>query len=886
MGLSSLDQPPDTEIGTGRYQEPPVFTPLSRPCKARLTAGLLVIGVCTVAAADPASWTVGRVAIVTGKNSPEPELKAAKILASRILKRSQVALQSAVESDAKLAEILADAELVFVVGSPQGNRRARQLMQELDTQLPTLPNSTRIHPESFVVKSGLSGGKPCVVIAGSDPRAAIYGVGAALRAMTFLPEKLVVPALDLRDKPAFWMRGGQPSGPGSRARQFGKLRPRTSDEQLEMMEDYMLLGTNIFGGDPKFIRSYGMMTVFGRTANEMPRGFPKAWTADDGHAPQYVCPSIPEARKALLASFDEMFRNAPDYDFFTTNSGDEGGCRCEKCSPWGGTYIRLLREIAERLHKYHPNTKILATNQDLDNAGNQQIFDYLNSQDSSWLFAIRYGPGADEMQTYIRGPVNPRWFAYEGFGPLGNYLKYMHHVLPRTTTIALYSDITHWMQAQYAVRHPDVALAAVYQRRSWNARPRNFQKVANEILHYAVGDIHYSEGMHDDFNKWFWYRKLWNPNLDAQSLTQEYCRYWFGPAAQHEAARAIFLMEETLEKPVVGNPGIAEAVELLRSAGKKIPENLLRIDWRWRVMSEKALMDLYIQQLLERGQALKRQAAASLERAEGSQQPAGELAEALRVLGQPLASDSMKALMAEAKQRGEEANRVAGYREPVVFLVDQFDLTEVGWWKQTLQRALASGDDRRMRNTARMVLHYAEPGRGGFYDALGWPNDPQHLVNGQWQWGFMPFAGPAKRSHYSLAYTFFEPRGVTLKYDHLDPAAQYVVRLSIGVHGNEAARRLEGIELKECLKANGKVISQGFAIPRGDVVYPEFELPRQLTRGGSLEIALTGASKRLPLTAAHEVWLMRKDQMPWTAQPGQKGGKKRSATKSGEHGSF
>ena len=81
------------------------------------------------------------------------------------------------------------------------------------------------------------------------------------------------------------------------------------------------------------------------------------------------------------------------------------------------------------------------------------------------------------------------------------------------------------------------------------------------------------------------------------------------------------------------------------------------------------------------------------------------------------------------------------------------------------------------------------------------------------------------------------------------------------------ARRLQGIELKEGVMANGKVISEGFSIPRGDVAYPEFELPRELTRKGTLEISLTGASKRLPLTAAHEVWLMRKGQMPWTARP-------------------
>ena len=142
-----------------------------------LTATLVWIGVCTVGGgAEPGSQSVGRVAIVTGKDSAEAEIKAAKMLASRILKRSQVAVQSAVESDAKLAEMLANAELVFVVGSPQGSSRSRQLMQELVARLPTLPNSTRVHPEGFVVKSGRSGGKPCVLIAGSDPRGTLYGV--------------------------------------------------------------------------------------------------------------------------------------------------------------------------------------------------------------------------------------------------------------------------------------------------------------------------------------------------------------------------------------------------------------------------------------------------------------------------------------------------------------------------------------------------------------------------------------------------------------------------------------------------------------------------------------------------------------------------------------
>ncbi len=806
-----------------------------------------------------------RLAIITGSESGGPELKAAEILENRILKRSSVTVERASEEAGNAEALMANSDVVIVVGSPAGNSLSANLMRELGMTLPILPNSDSTHPEGFAVKTGAVDGRNYVVVAGADERGTLYGVGWLLRAMTYLTDRVMIPTVDAKEKPAFPIRGGNPSGHGSRARQYGNLRPRTHEEHIETMEDLMLLGTNIFGDNPELVRSHGMLTTFGRTANQMPADFPKEWGADGGRSNKYVCPSNPEARKALLESFDQMFREAPDYDFFTTNSGDVGGCRCDKCMPWGGTYIRLMHEIADILHKYHPDTKILATNQDLTNEGNQAIFDYLNSQDSSWLYAIRYGPGADEMQTYIRGPVNPRWFEYEGFGPLGNYLKHMHHELPRTTNIALYSDITHWMQSQFGVPHPDVALAAVYDRRSWNARPRHFHKVGREILHYAVGDMHYSEGMHDDFNKWFWYRLLWNPHQDAESLTKEYCRYWFGPDAEDEVAEAIFLMERTLEKPVIDNPGIARAVELLRSAGGKIPENLLRTDYRWRIILQKALMDRYIQMELQRGRAFKEEAGRILARVAGSDNVRTDVAEALRVLEGPLETPEMKAIMEEAKRLGEESNEIIGYRVPACFIVEGLDLTEVGWWKKTLQEALSSEDDALLRNAASMVMHYDDPGTGGFYDNLGWPSESEHLVHGEALWGFMPFPGPAKLSHYNLAYTMGRAGpGVTFAYDGLDPDVDYVVRISVGVHLEGQQTSLEGMKLEQGLEADGQVISERFPVPMGDVGFHEFTIPRGLTQDGNVEIVLTSKSALMPVTGVNEVWLMRKDAMPWT----------------------
>jgi hypothetical protein len=838
-----------------------------------LVVGAYVSLICVdVSIAASEAGFVSRVTIITGQESTAPELKAAEILANRILKRSSVSIKMAKENDSEADEFMEKSDLIVVIGSPSGNQLTKQLMQELGMKLPMLPRSKKIHPEGFAVKSGEVAGRDCIVIAGTDERGTLYGAGWLLRALTYRAESLVVPTVDVQEKPAFPMRGGVPTGPSSRAHRYGQLRPETASESLEIKEDLMLLGTNIFEGRES---TYGMLSRFGRTANGLPPkpdgspGFPKAWGANGGRSDRFICPSVPEARKALLDSYDKMFRDAPEYDFFSANSGDPGGCRCDKCMPWGGTYIELMHEIADRLHKYHPSTKILATNQNLTNDGNLAVFEYLNSQDSSWLHAIYYGPGADEMQTYIRGAVNPRWFEYEGFGALGNYLKYMHHELPRTTAIVLFSDITHWMQAQYAVPRPDLALAAVYDRRSWNARPRHFHKVGQEVLHYTIGDVHYSEGMHDDFNKWLWYRLLWNPRQDVESITKEYCRYWFGTDAQNDAAEAIFLMEETLEKPVVGNPGIVKAVELLDSAGHKIPKNLLQVDYRWRVISQKALMDRYIQLMLERGEKLKHAATPFLKQVESASKPATVLKEALQLLDRSLVTAEMQAVMVKARQLGEESNEIAGYRVPAMFIVDTLDLTEVGWWKKTLAEALTSGSDVKMKNAAKMVLRYDDPGEGGFYDDLGWPNVTDRLTRGESLWGFRPFPGPAKRSQYNLAYSMSETRGVSLAYEELDPKTEYVVRISIGVHdGNGGgSNNRRGIELKQGLQADGQIVSGGFAIPRDSVTYQEFDIPSELTRDGKLEITLTNSSEVLPITAAYEVWLMDKDMMPWTARP-------------------
>ena len=75
-------------------------------------------------------------------------------------------------------------------------------MQKLDMVFPTLPNSKHVRSESFAVRSGVVNGRTCLVIAVTELRTTLYGVGWILGAMTYESDALVVPMVDAKEQPA------------------------------------------------------------------------------------------------------------------------------------------------------------------------------------------------------------------------------------------------------------------------------------------------------------------------------------------------------------------------------------------------------------------------------------------------------------------------------------------------------------------------------------------------------------------------------------------------------------------------------------------------------------------------------------------------------------
>ena len=318
------------------------------------------------------------------------------------------------------------------------------------------------------------------------------------------------------------------------------------------------------------------------------------------------------------------------------------------------------------------------------------------------------------------------------------------------------------------------------------------------------------------------------------------------------------------DRILLGNDGIVRAYEIMKSAGGKIPENFRKVDYRWACFMQKAALDRYIQLKLERGADMKRRAGELLEKAvssKGSKDVTRYVKEALAVFEEPIETPEMEALKSEVKELGEETNRITGFRVGGYFRL-HLDIAEVGWCADVLREALESGKSKRIRNAAMEILHYDDPGDGGFYSNLGWPSeDPEQLISGRTLWGFSPSEGPARLSHWNYAYTWGPKESIEFAYEELDSKSEYVVRVSVGLLRRRRGIP-EGMEFKEGLEADGIALSDGFVIPIGSVKLYEFDIPKEATKDGKVRISLTKVAPA-GRNILSEIWLMKKEEMVW-----------------------
>jgi hypothetical protein len=818
---------------------------------AKISFALSVIFLIVAAAgAAPADRTVfHKISIVLEPGADDTEARVADVLRARIMKRSPGA-----SVEIGRAQPVAGSLAIYLARTERGGVADKLLTRE-KIVLPS--DGWDTFPEGYACKS-VDGGKALVAV-GADKRGVLYAAGEVLRRLRYGQDAVSFDEFSVCTAPAYRYRGSS-ANQGGTMRQITGARGWTPEELREYTIDYALAGANCFYAHADmfdFVKSFDLMSEFGCRPNAL-RDFPPEWQATERG--NWACPSVPEARQAMLAQWGKLFQTLPDYDVLRFFAGDPGGCRCDKCEPWGKTFIHLCEEVATIWLKYHPESVVMIANQDVNNEGDQAIFDYCNEKSRDWLYAIAYGPGSNAMSDYFRPELRDDLFEYPGSGPVNRYLAETLNQLPRWQRIVHYSDITHWISAQYQVENPEPNIERIYGRRTFHTRPKAFYRIFQAIMPFSEGDIVYSEGYHDEFHQYIWNRLLWNPNQSLEEVCLDYCRYQFGEDAAPLMFQAMCQLEDNLEAPLETNDGIDKYYALVKEAGSKIPANLMAADYRWRLHMQKAALDQYVQRKLRDERALEQRLLELAKSGAVKDDPREDVMQAMELAEQPGETPEMAELRAEAERLGIETNERFGLRNVGFFGLDK-PLTSLPWIKQMVFGAAIRSSFDQMRTRLSLIADHENPGPGGFYDDAGNKQRQPHLVKGE-SFDAAAMMDPNNRpSQNTLAYSLTDPRGVAFSYTGLDPSGAYKLRATL-VAPRIPKEMLDlpvKLKLVQNILADGQYIARDVEVPEFTAEYFEYDIPQDLTKDGTLDLTFERGAGSLAIGVS-EIWLIKRQQ--------------------------
>ncbi|MBI4559023.1 MAG: hypothetical protein HY706_15680 [Candidatus Hydrogenedentes bacterium] len=580
--------------------------------------------------------------------------------------------------------------------------------------------------------------------------------------------------------------------------------------------------------------------------------------------------TTPEGLQQALEKRRAVFADYPVIDHVFVPGGDDGDAPAQSLVPF-------LKALAPILKTSHPNAKLWVSNQTFTIEENNYFFDYLEKENPDWLTGVVYGP----------------WTS------MG--LEEMRDRTPKRFLLRLYPDITHTVRCQYPVKNFDPAFANTVGREPIMALPKAHRHIYLRYKDLSNGFGTYSDGIHDDFNKVIWSAYGWDPNADLETLLEEYGKIWWGPALAKDVAAGLTFLEENWKGPILDNSAISKALTLWESISQRCPD--FKTNWRAQMYLFRARFDAYVQAKARAESQFEEEALAALGKAPeiGVEKAIAEARAALVKADAPIAPqlrDGIESLGATLlKSIGYQFSVKPPYlarnpeRGAMLDWLDQ-PVNDRPWLEQRFDAVLAMKDEPGRLAALNEILHWTDPGPGGFYDNLGAVGQFSHVVYPR-TWEDDPSGAHIPRSDFTLYKadkaaiaqdrTAFEeanaafkqekttgasastpkPRqelrmswqsqisshyGTPLKmhYDGLDSEANY--RLKVTYAGRY--RPTMTLTLNDTYAVHGPVTQP-------DPIWPvEYVIPREATKGGTLDLEWNLVTGRGCMVA--EVWLIRK----------------------------
>lgn len=789
----------------------------------RLLAALVLIAVWIPSTRAQSTLDLAQAVVFFPDAATPPERKAAQLLVEEIERRTRIRLKTSTVWPAGIGPVIA-------VG--QGSTLAKA------GRVPPAAVTAKPAAEGYQVRVE-AGTRPVVWVRGNDPRGTVFGAGYLLRNLRMARDRVWVPEnLQASEAPKTAMRGHQ----------LG-YRAKTNSYDGWDLQQW-----------ERYIRE---LTIFGTNAIELlpPRTDD---VIDSPHAPQPPMETMvaqariaaeygldvwvwypaleedytkPETLAKALAEWGEVLGKLPRLDAVLVPCGDPGHTPPEVLFP-------MLDKQAAQLKRIHPNATWWVAPQGFS-AQRLDTFKKLIDQNPPWLTGVAYGPWMRMNVAEFRAWVPVRY------------------------PVRLYPDLTHSHRCQYPVPDWDFPFVLTQHREPINPRPVDMAAVFRYAQPHTVGFIAYSEGCNDDVNKILWSALAWNPDRPVRDILREYARTFIGPDVEESFAEGLLALEQNWRGPIAGNVGIDSTLARFQRMEKTAPPPRL-LNWRFQQALFRAYYDGYLRQRFRQEQDLERQAltlltdprqggsTSAIQRAREvlAQVETAPVAMPLRTrlleLGEALfQSIRMQLYLGRhhqaARSDGATLERLDTPLNNRPYLLTQLDrITTLPTEPERLAelRKLATG---------------TELAAGEFYDDLGNPARQPHLVRSASyaddpDFLRTPLAISEQRApnkeRLPLAWQThvmgLYDQAIRLRYEGLDPAARYRVRV---VYAGGPLRMManDETEIHPFLKKEWEAL--------------DFDLPAETTRSGTLTLAWTkppGEGESGRGNQVSEVWLLKK----------------------------
>ncbi len=679
-----------------------------------------------------------------------------------------------------------------------------------------------------------------VLVSGNDERGVLFGLGRLLRNLQMERQLIaLLGEMNISSSPHSKIRGHQ----------LG-YRPKTNSYD----------GWNLAQWD-QYIRE---LAVFGANSIELipPR------SDDDADSPHFPLPpmetmigmskiidsygldvwiwypamdkdySDPATVEFALKEWGDVFKKLPRIDAVLVPGGDPGHTQPKYL-------MYLLEKEAEILHQTHPKAQMWVAPQGFSQVWLDEFLQILRDEDPKWLHGIVFGP-------QVRVSL-PR----------------LRQMIPARFPIRHYPDITHSKICQYPVPNWDLAYALTEGREGINPRPLGEAQIIHAFQKYTEGSITYSEGCNDDVNKTVWSALEWDPDMPVVDVLRDYSRFYIGERFTESFAQGLLALERNWQGPLSTNEGVATTLHQFQALERAAtPQN--RLNWRFQQALYRAYYDAYVRSRLNYEQEIEARAMEILGKAKSigsitaiddaekliNSAPKANISANLRSrvfeLGEALFQSihmqlSVERYQAIAVERGANLDSID---EP---------LNNRLWLKARFEEIRKQTDEPSRLRLIKEIIHWTDPGPGGFYDEPGNLNRRDHLVSGAsfaddpgtFEGTRIGFTDHPGRLSWSRHIESLYDNPLKMHYTNLDRHALFKVRL---VYGGDAGRKVR-------MMANDTFEIHPLQLKPAAPTPLEFDIPMAATDSGELTLSWfpePGRGGNGRGCQISEIWLIRK----------------------------